>query len=161
MMRSFRAQEVRVASLQNVAKQWIDRFNKKDLKQLVALYAANCRSAQPHLQQPIKGRPAVEKEFGAFFRAFPKGKMKLAKLVVKGDTIATEWAFSGVHQGSITGPAGKIPPTNKKVVVKGAEFRRCNAKGQILDERGYFDLVGFMAQLGVGAAPGGSGQPQG
>jgi len=150
-----------VASLQNVAKQWIELFNKKDLARLMALYAASCRNAQPHLPQPLKGRAATEKEFDAFFKAFPDGKMKMSKLVVKGDLAAMEWSFTGTHRGSIVGPAGAIPPTNRKVVVKGAEFTRHNAKGQIVDERGYFDVASFMAQLGVGAPPAGSGRPQG
>jgi steroid delta-isomerase-like uncharacterized protein len=149
-----------VASLQRVANQWIDFFNKKNLEGLMALYAGNCRNAQPHLPQPLKGRAATEKEFGAFFRAFPDGKMKVSKLVVKGDTAAMEWSFTGTHGGSIAAPGGTIPPTNKKVVVKGAEFTRHNAKGQIVEERGYFDVAGFLMQLGVGAPPGGSGQPQ-
>jgi steroid delta-isomerase-like uncharacterized protein len=150
-----------VASLQNVAKQWIDSFNKKDLERLMALYAGNCRNAQPHLPQPLKGRAATEKGFGAFFQAFPDGKMKVSKLVVKGDMAAMEWSFTGTHGGPMAGPGGTIPATNKKVVVKGAEFTRHNAKGQIVEERGYFDVAGFMAQLGVGAPPAGSGQPQG
>jgi hypothetical protein len=45
--------------------------------------------------------------------------------------------------------------------MKGAEFTRHNAKGLIVDERGYFDVAGFMMQLGIGAPPGGSGQSQG
>jgi steroid delta-isomerase-like uncharacterized protein len=150
-----------VASLQKVANQWIGFFNKKDLQQLMTLYAANCRNTQPHLPQPLKGRAAVEKEFGAFFRAFPDGKIKVLAIVVKGDTIAMEWAFNGTQQGPITGPTGTIPATGKKAAIKGAEFMRLNAKGQIVDERGYFDLVGIMAQLGVGARPAGSEQRPG
>jgi len=148
-----------VASLQRVANQWIDCFNKKDLEGLMALYAGNCRNAQPHLPQPLKGRAATVKELGAFFRAFPDGRMKMSNLVVKGDTAAMEWSFTGTHGGSIAGPAGTIPPTNRKVVVKGAEFIRHNAKGQIVEERGYFDVASFLTQLGVGAPPGGPHQP--
>ncbi len=147
-----------MASLQKVASQWIDSFNKKKIDQLMTLYAANCRNTQPHLTAPLKGRAAIEKEFAAFFKSFPTAKLKVLEQVVKGDTLAMEWVFNGVHQGPIVGPTGTIPATGKKVVMKGAEFIRLNAKGQIVDERGYFDVFGFMSQLGAGAPSTSSGQ---
>jgi len=39
------------------------------------------------------------------------------------------------------------------VMLKGAEFTRHDAQGLIVDERGYFDLMSFMMQLGLVPQP--------
>jgi len=142
-----------MASPARTAEKWIDAFNKKQLDKLMALYAKNCKNAQPHLPAPLKGVAATEKDLGGFLRAFPNGKMKATVVIVKGDTVAMEWTFTGTHTGPLEGPNGTLPPTGKKVTVKGAEFTRHDANGLIVDERGYFDLANFMAQLGIGAPP--------
>lgn len=140
--------------LEEIGKRWTDLFNKKDISGLMTLYAEECVNAQPHLPTPLKGKHAVQEDLDNFLKAFPDGHMGVTKMVEKGDTLAMEWTFSGTQRAPLVGPAGTIPATNKKVSIKGAEFLRHNAQGLIVDERGYFDLVAFMTQLGVMPPPG-------
>jgi steroid delta-isomerase-like uncharacterized protein len=137
----------------DVGKAWVDAFNKKDVKALMALYDDNCVNAQPHLPAPIKGKAATEEDLGGFFKAFPDAQMKATSIVASGDTVAMEWSFTGTHTGPLTGPMGTIPPTQKRVTIIGAEFTKHNAQGLIVDERGYFDMASFMMQLGVMPPP--------
>jgi predicted ester cyclase len=74
-------------------------------------------------------------------------------MFASGDTLAMEWTYTGTQTGALAGPGGTIPPSGRHVTIKGAEFITVNAQGLIVDERGYFDLVSFLTQLGVMPAP--------
>ena len=142
-----------MAALAPKAKQWIDAFNKKDMKKLMALYADNAKNLQPHHQAPLKGTAAIQADLENFLNAFPDGKLKATAVVATKDTVAMEWKFTGTQSGPLVGPQGTMPATNKKVTLLGAEFTRHNAKGLIVDERGYFDMGAFMMQLGMTSPP--------
>jgi steroid delta-isomerase-like uncharacterized protein len=142
-----------MAALETIATRWIEAFNRKDLPGLMALYAEQCTNAQPHLPTPVVGKQAVAEDLGGFFSAFPDGHMDAPTVLVQGDTVAMEWNFTGTHQGPLVGPGGTIPPTGRTLRITGAEFTRHDAEGLIVDERGYFDLVSFMTQLGALPAP--------
>jgi steroid delta-isomerase-like uncharacterized protein len=138
-----------MATPEEIGKRWVDAFNKKDIKALMALYAENAVNAQPHLPAPITGKKAIEEDLNGFLTAFPDAMMKAKQVVTQGNSMAMEWAFTGTHTGPLAGPTGTIPPTKKTVHVTGAEFLTHDAQGLIVNERGYFDLVSFMTQLGV------------
>ena len=138
-----------MANLEEMARRWFDAFNKKDITALMALYADNAVNAQPHLPAPITGKAPIEEDFSGFMTAFPDGRMTIDVIVVSGNNVAMEWSFEGTQTGPLAGPAGAIPPSGRRVTVKGAEFTTHDAQGLIVNERGYFDLVSFMTQLGV------------
>jgi steroid delta-isomerase-like uncharacterized protein len=138
---------------EQAAKQWVEKFNAHDLKGLMALYTDNAVNAQPHLPAPIKGKHAIEEDLGGFLKAFPDAKLQATHVGVAGNVAAMEWVFTGTQTGALVGPMGTIPASNKKVNIKGAEFTTHDAQGLIVDERGYFDLVAFMTQLGAMPAP--------
>jgi steroid delta-isomerase-like uncharacterized protein len=142
-----------MTNLEQTAKRWVELFDKKDVRGLMTLYSENCINAQPHLPQPIKGRKATEEDLGGFLKAFPDGRLVANQTLVSGDTIAMEWTFTGSQTGPLAGPTGTIPPSGKRVTLKGAEFIRVDAQGLIVDERGYFDLVSFMTQIGAMPQP--------
>jgi steroid delta-isomerase-like uncharacterized protein len=142
-----------MTNLEQVGKRWTELFDKKDLPGLMTLYAENCVNAQPHLPQPIKGKKATEEDLNSFFKAFPDGRFVPTHMFASGDTLAMEWTYTGTQTGALAGPGGTIPPSGRHVTIKGAEFITVNAQGLIVDERGYFDLVSFLTQLGVMPAP--------
>jgi steroid delta-isomerase-like uncharacterized protein len=142
-----------MTNLEQLGKRWTELFDKKDLRGLMALYAENCVNAQPHLPQPIKGKKATEEDLNGFFKAFPDGKFVTTHTLTSGDTLAMEWTYTGTQTGALVGPAGTIPPSGKHVTIRGAEFIKVDSQGLIVDERGYFDLVNFLTQLGAMPMP--------
>ena len=42
-----------------------------------------------------------------------------------------------------------MPPTNKRVDLKAAAFVRLNERGEIVEERRYYDVGTFLRQLGI------------
>jgi hypothetical protein len=58
--------------------------------------------------------------------------------------------FSGTMKGQMKGADGKvIPPTNKKFHIEFCTVARWSEKGEILEERLFYDLVGLMKQIGL------------
>jgi steroid delta-isomerase-like uncharacterized protein len=140
-------------TLEQVAKQWVEKFNAHDMKGLMTLYTDDAVNAQPHLPAPIKGKHAIEEDLGGFMKAFPDIRITADHVSVSGNVVAMEWTVTGTHTGPLAGPTGTISPTNRKLKIRGAEFTTHNAQGLIVDERGYFDLVSFMTQLGAMPSP--------
>ncbi len=83
-----------------------------------------------------------------FIRAFPDVRLTVENTVVSGDWVACEMSFEGTHEGPLEGPEGSIPPTNRRVTGKGAEFIRFQDV-KVVEERLYYDQMDFLGQLGV------------
>jgi hypothetical protein len=65
-------------------------------------------------------------------------------------TGSAEIRLTGTHTGPLQSPTGEeIPPTNKRVEVKGAVFARLNERGEIVEERRYYDVGTMLRQLGL------------
>ena len=75
---------------------------------------------------------------------FPDMRVEIKNMYVAGDTVITEFSFSGTHTGAWAG----VNPTGKKTaadVCNIMEFR----DGKLSRERDYLDTLGVFAQLGV------------
>ena len=79
----------------------------------------------------------------SFAESFPDGTYKVNSVYVDGDTVVTEFRFTGTHKGEFAG----ITPTGNQV-----EIDFCNLMhlqdGKVVSERDYFDTQGLMAQIG-------------
>jgi steroid delta-isomerase-like uncharacterized protein len=82
----------------------------------------------------------------SFKSAFPDLNVKnedvmedeqLSKLILR-------WTAQGTHQGEFM----QIPPTNKKVSLRGIDILQVE-NGKIAERWGEFDALGMLAQLGV------------
>jgi len=86
----------------------------------------------------------------SFAVAFPNYKHTITRCVEAGDLVSCEGTFSADHTGPLAMPDGStLPPTQKHVEFPIAEFARVQ-NGKFIEYDGYFDVLGFLAQLGVG-----------
>ena len=89
-----------------------------------------------------------------FFRAFPDQKLDNRPYRVffaSGDWTCSIARFRGTFAGPMKGPDGKdVPPTNKKFDVEFCTVARWGEDGRIIEENLFYDLVGFMQQIGLG-----------
>lgn len=91
----------------------------------------------------------VLKSFGA---AFPNFKHTLARCVEAGDLVSCEGNFTGDHTGPLAMADGStLSATGKHVDFPIAAFARIQ-NGKLAEFNGYFDVLGFLGQLGVGPA---------
>ena len=90
-----------------------------------------------------------------FFRAFPDQKLDNRPYRVffaSGDWTCSIARFRGTFAGPMRGPDGRdTPPTGKKFDVQFCTVARWGEDGQIIEENLFYDLVGFMQQIGLGS----------
>jgi SnoaL-like polyketide cyclase len=102
---------------------------------------------------PTVGRRNHDLEAVEFFMMFPDNHLinNLYKIFFgQGDHTCTVADFSGTMHGLMKGADGKmIQPTHKKFHVEFCTVAHWNDKGEILEERLFFDLVGLMKQIGL------------
>ena len=88
-----------------------------------------------------------------FFKAFPDQHLDNRPYKIffaSGDNTASVARFTGTFLGPMKGSDGKmIQPTNKKFEVEFCTIARWNENGEIVEERLFYDLVGFMKQIGL------------
>jgi predicted ester cyclase len=112
----------------------------------------SCFTAKAEYVTPM-GAPAfpdgVREMFKGFNISFPGHTHTIKNWVEQGNQIAAEGVWAGKHQGSMVTPSGTVPATGKDVSLPfGAVFQF--EKGKISSCHIYFDMVGFMGQLGLG-----------
>ena len=88
-----------------------------------------------------------------FLDAFPDLTHEIVGYVEQGEDVAYELRIRGTHPKPLASPQGPIPPTNQPVDFHASDFVRFR-DGRIASYRVYFDMMGFMGQLGLLPPPG-------
>ncbi len=136
---------------QDASRKFADTFNKHDLDGLAKLYAADAVAYDPMTPEPLRGRDAIRKDAATFFKGFPDIRFEIITTIEKDDRNgADEIRLTGTHTGPLETPTGEeLAPTNKRVELKGSAFARLNERGEIVEERRYYDVATFLRQLGL------------
>ena len=117
------------------------------------LHAPNVVLRSPDNPQPVTGRDNVVKWYRGFFEAFPDLTPKRGTTIAQGEWVCAEYVVTGTHKGPLPGPDGTpIPPTHKRVTIPNCSVYKVQ-NGKVVEVHEYFDLAGFMAQLGLGPSP--------
>jgi steroid delta-isomerase-like uncharacterized protein len=126
-------------------------ISKHDLDAHGKLYASDAVAFDPMYPQPLRGRDAIRKDTEIFLRAFPDMRFEALTVIEKDErTGSAEIRLTGTHTGPLQSPTGEeIPPTKKRVELKGAVFARLNERGEIVEERRYYDVGTMLRQLGL------------
>jgi steroid delta-isomerase-like uncharacterized protein len=143
--------EERMGKFEEVSRNLAKAITAHDLDAVAKVYASDAVAYDPMYPEPLKGREAIKKDTADFFRAFPDLRMEISNVIEKDDRLgAGEIRMTGTHTGPLATPTGgEVPPTNKRIEVKGAGFVRLNEKGEILEERRYYDVGTLLRQLGL------------
>jgi len=131
-----------------VAKRYLDAWNRHDADALVALFADGGTYHNPDLAQPLSG-----KDIGAFARqvwtTFPDASWELISI---GDTggglVASQWLGRGTNTGPL---ADGRPPTGRPIAHPGASFTQVEGD-QIRSDHVYHDRQSLAEELGLEAA---------
>jgi steroid delta-isomerase-like uncharacterized protein len=132
-----------------------DTINKHDLEALAKLYAEDAIAYDPMYPEPLRGRDAIRKDAATFFRGFPDIRLEIINTIEKDDRNgADEIRITGTQTGPLETPMGQeLPPTNKRVEMRGSAFSRLNERGEIVEERRYYDVASVLRQLGIMPEP--------
>ena len=140
-----------MGKFEETSRKLADAQTKHDSEAVARLYATDAVAYDPMYPEALRGRDAIAKDSDGFFSAFPDLRFEIVSVIEKDDRSgAAEVRLTGTHTGPLESPTGQtIPPTNKRVDVKGAAFVRLNEQGEIVEERRYYDVGTFLRQLGI------------
>lgn len=107
----------------------------------------------PGQPEPTKGLHNHDLEAVEFFKTFPDNHLinNPYKIFVASDNHTCSIAdFTGTMKGPMKmGPSKVIPPTGKSFRVEFCTVATWNDRGEITEERLFYDLVGLMKQIGL------------
>jgi hypothetical protein len=130
-----------------------DAWNSQNWEVFRKRHALNTAVFWPGGQPPTRGRDNHEQEAKEFFKTFPDNHLINTPYKImfgQGDWTCTIADFYGTMKGPMKTADGKeIPPTNKSFHVEFCTIAHWNDKGEILEERLFYDLVGLMKQIGL------------
>jgi predicted ester cyclase len=133
-----------MADAKQVVERHIDAFNAHQAD--ADPWAEDAEFVAPGAS--MRGREDVLGFLGAFWEAFPDGRLELSRVFGEGSVAAAEGRFIGTHSGVFRTPTREVPPTGRRV-----DFRWMSAyeaHGDELDsEHLFFDQVELLAQLGL------------
>jgi steroid delta-isomerase-like uncharacterized protein len=133
-------------------RQALEAFNRHDSQAFASRYAENAVVHDPAYPEPLRGREAIRQDTDDFLRAFPDLHGEIQTTIEDRERISYEMEMTGTHRGVLNVPAGDIPPTGKRVRLKGAGFVEIDRDGQIVEEHRYYDVAGLLGQIGLSAA---------
>ena len=127
-----------------------DAYNRHKTDRYLEHLAESVEGYDPSIPEPLKGREAVRAWFDKGRSIFPDMHIEPVRTTAQGEIVAVEYIETGTHKGSFPGPGGRpIGPTNKSFRHRLCIVYRLE-RGKIAEFRLYWDVLGVMAQLGLG-----------
>ena len=131
----------------SLLERYVERYNAGDLDTIMDLYAEDAVQLMP--DGIFQGRNAIRERLAKELAAFSDVRFGFTSFVEQDDAFADEWTFAGRHTGPLVLPDGsQLPPTGKRVEMKGMELVRVLA-GKIIVDNLYYDNLAVAAQLGA------------
>ena len=140
-----------MADPQQVGADFVAAFNDHDESRIRELNAENSVIEAPG-DVRVEGREAATQYGMAWLNAFPDARLNVTNELVSGDWVVQEFTFEGTHEGTLSGPAGDIPATHRRLNGRGVQIFRVEGDA-VVDTRLYFDQVQIMTQLGLMPEP--------
>lgn len=140
--------------LEKILRELYQAWNVKDLDRCASYAQPDAQVTNVPFGASMGFREYIENWAGGF----PDGKIEVKNIVAQGDKVVAEFVGRGTHTGTLKGPMGDLPATQRKVELHCVESYRFRG-GQIAEGRVYFDAFSLFTQLGVGAP--GQGRPAG
>jgi predicted ester cyclase len=134
-----------------VERAWVDSINNRSKENFLNIHSESAVLYDPTLGS-LKGRPALENMWTGLLSMFPDYQIRRVRSFGQDDWVCLEVEESGTMRGPIHAGPREIPPTGKTFKIPSSIICRVE-NGQIGEVRVYFDVLGLMAQLGLGPSP--------
>jgi steroid delta-isomerase-like uncharacterized protein len=140
-----------MADARQVGADFVAAFNDHDESRIRELNAENAVFEAPG-DVHVEGREATTQYAMAWLNAFPDARLNVKNEFASGDWVVQEFIFEGTHEGTLSGPAGEIPATHRRLNGRGVQIFRVEGDA-VVDTRLYFDQVQVLTQLGLMPEP--------
>jgi steroid delta-isomerase-like uncharacterized protein len=136
-----------MTNAKETADKFVQAFNAHNESAIKTLHATNVKFEAPGGVR-LEGSEAVTGYALTWLKGFPDAKIVVSKEVVSEPWLVQEFTLQGTHTAPLSGPAGIIPPTGKRVNSRAVTVARYE-NGQIAEARLFFDQNEVMTQLGL------------
>ena len=126
----------------NAVQRFYDAYNKKNEAILSEVIADNY--VDYGHEPPGRGLQGAKSDHQEFGRAFEDARFDIDEMFGSDDRVVVRWTVHGTQ----TGPFAGIPPTQKKIAVRGISLYRL-LDGKITETRNQPDLFALFKQLGT------------
>ena len=127
---------------------YVERYNAGDLDAVMDLYAEDATQLMP--DGIFEGRSAIRERLAQELNAFSDIAHRVESFIEQGDAFADDCTFVGTHTGPFALPDGsQLPPTGKRVELRGMEFCRVGDDGKLVVDNLYYDNTTAALQLGL------------
>ena len=140
-----------MADARQVGADFVAAFNDHDESRIRELNAEKAVLEAPG-DVRVEGGEAATRYAMAWLNAFPDARLTVKNELASGDWVAQEFTFEGTHEGTLSGPAGDIPATHRRLNGRGVQIFRVEGD-EVVDTRLYFDQVQVLTQLGLMPEP--------
>ncbi|HSI98013.1 MAG TPA: ester cyclase [Gaiellaceae bacterium] len=136
-----------MTGVERIAAAWNKAFNAHDEERIRELIDERAALTAPG-DVALEGRDAIVEYTMRWLNAFPDATIRVERQIVSGDWVVQQYAFEGTHSDTLTGPAGDIPATGRRLTGPVADVTRIE-NGVMVETHLYFDQVNLLTQLGL------------
>ncbi|HEX6664040.1 MAG TPA: ester cyclase [Gaiellaceae bacterium] len=124
---------------------YVQLYNAGELDACMDLYAED--AVQRMHDGTFEGLDAIRDRLARDLNAFADANYVVDSFVDEDDKFADEWTFTGTNTGPFRLPDGsEVPPTGKRVEIKGMELVEVR-DGKIVLDNLYYDFMSALVQL--------------
>jgi steroid delta-isomerase-like uncharacterized protein len=137
-----------MSAYRELLDRYVELYNAGDLDGVIDLYADDAVQGMP--DGIFEGRSAIHDRLARELEAIPDVTHTVVSFIEQGDAFADEWTFVGTQTGPFLLANGTVlPPTGKRVEVRGMEIVRVGPDGKIVLNTLYYDNLAVAEQLGL------------
>ncbi len=135
-----------------VGRALVDAFNAGDWDRFRATLTPDVVYEESGTGRRVEGADAYIQLCQGWRDGFPDGTGTLGWVAASGDTVALEVVWTGTHTGPLVGPAGTMPPSQRRIEARATLWLRL-AGGRAREVHHHLGMLTMLQQLGAIPAP--------
>ena len=135
-----------------VATELVDAFNVGDWERLRATLHSDVVYEETGTQRRVEGADAYVRLCQGWKESFPDARGTVQATITSAQRVAQEVLWEGTHRGSLAVPGGSVPPSGKRISVRGSMWYTI-ADGRAREIHHHLDVMTLMQQVGALPAP--------
>lgn len=128
--------------MESVISELLEAWNSHDIERIEALHAPKYEGIDVAQAGPCRGARGIHLSAASYLRAFPDLRLSREEIIIQDNRVAVIWTVRGTHEGKLMG----IPPTGRKVSVRGASLLEVE-EGKISRGLHIWDVAGLLRAM--------------
>lgn len=124
-----------------------------DVDLVVSARTPDCVFHDPFFPTGIVGRDAMRQVITEDRKAFPDARVRLERMLVKGNRLSAFYTWTGTHSGPLTLPGGAHFPATGVRIRHSAAYMARVTKGKLAEEWLFFNPLDILLPLGYTLVP--------